>query len=225
VEGHDQLQCSLDQRCDDAPAGLQLAGVDARNDRQRISRLVEWCGALSRVQRQHDMTFRVELIYGELDPPVLTRTWDIDLRYRFTFCNPNVQGAGENAFDRDGLHEGNQLEVPLDARKIERQQILLWLDSCPTAKLVHRDNAVGLDVNLLDGECLVFIDTPAEDPFSGAIEQIEAKDGCKHGTQADRADARPRGADLAGTQLHVQHLLAAKSPVLWFTFEPHSAFA
>ena len=187
LEGHDQLQGGLDLRGADAPAGLQLAGVDAAKHRQRVGRLVERRGALARVQRQHDPTVRVQLIHGQLNAPVRTRPGDVDLRDRFAFGNANAQGVGQDAFDRDGLDQGDQFQVPLHAREIERQQVLLGLDSRPAAQLVHGDNAVGLHVDFLDGERFVFIDQPVERPFAGAIEQIQAKDGRKDGAQADRA--------------------------------------
>ncbi len=182
------------------------------------------CGTLARVQRQHDIAIRVQMIHGQLDAPVTTRSGDVDLCYGFAFGNANAQGVRQDAFDRDGLHQWDHLQVPLNPHEIERQQILLRLDPRPAPQLVHRDNAVGLHVNLLDGERFVLIDQAVERPFAGAVKQIQAKDGREDGPQAYRGHARPCGADLAGAQFHVQHLLAAQPPVLWFTFKPHLLF-
>ena len=131
---------------------------------------------------------------------------------------------GQNSFDGDGLHQRNQLQVPLHPRQIESQQILLGPDSGPAAQLVQRDNAVGLHFDFLDGKCFVSIDQTVERPITGAVEQVQPKASREDSPHADRGQARPRGANLAGAQFHVQHLLASQSPILWFTLKPHSSF-
>src|SRR5207302_7095459 len=103
------------------------------------------------------------------------RARDVDLRDWLPFGDAQAQGVRQDAFDRDGLDEGDHLEVPFHSRQVESEEILLRLDSGPAPQLRERDNAVGLDVQILDGESLVLIDQPVPRPFAGAPEQVCAE--------------------------------------------------
>ena len=101
--------------------------------------------------------------------------------------------CGQDALDRDGTNGRNQFQIPFHRRQIERQQVLPRLDARPAAQLVRRNDAVGLHVDLLDGELRIFIDQTVERPVARAPEQIQPEDRRERDAEAIAA-SRVRAA-------------------------------
>src|SRR5207249_3841504 len=93
------------------------------------------------------------------------------------------------------------------------------------AQLREGDDAVGLNVKVLNGEGLVLVNQPVQRPLAGAPEQKGAEDRREGDPQGDGRQARARDAGLGGADFDVEHLLALEAAVFGFAMEPHAAAA
>ena len=109
-------------------------------------------------------------------PPARVGARHVHLRHRFAFGHADLQRARQDALDRNGIDQRNQFQIAFHRRQIERHQIVAGLHARPPAQLVRRNHAVGLHVNVLDGELGIFINELVERPFARAPEQIKTED-------------------------------------------------
>ncbi len=146
-------------------------------------------GALARVQRQHNVTGGADITRGQLDGLALPGPEHIDLRNRLALKDPNAQGVWGDALDGGRIDQRNHLQLPLHLGQVQGQEVGPRPDAGPTAELVHGDNAVGAQVELLDGKGLVLIDQPVEGPLAAAPDQVGPQD---RGEEAPRPTAARR---------------------------------
>src|SRR6266478_6440048 len=107
------------------------------------------------IQREHDKSIGIELECGGLDPSAGALAWNVDLRDWFPFYHPDPQGPRQHAFDRNGLDQRDKLEIPFYLRQIQCEQVLVRPQASPTTELVDGNHAVGLHIEVLNGEGFV----------------------------------------------------------------------
>jgi hypothetical protein len=87
--------------------------------------------------------------------------------------------------------------------------------------LIGGKNAIGLQIEVAQSEGRILINQPVHHPSAAAPNDKYQQRDAKHYTSNQHAKARPSGAHLAGAQLHVEHILAAKTTVLLFAAKEH----
>ncbi len=68
------------------------------------------------------------------------------------------EGVRQDAFDRDKFNGRLQFQIAFDAHQIQGHEILARPHPGPLANGLRRQHAVGLDLYLLDGKCVVVVD-------------------------------------------------------------------
>ena len=190
AERADQFQRRLHLRRFDAMARLQLIHIQPRDHRQLVAHLRQRNHAQARIQRLHHIAVRVQLKHRHGDAARRVGARDVHLRHRVALGHADFQRARQDALDGNGINRRNQFQIPLHRRQIERDQIVAGLHARPAAQLVRRNHAVGLHLNVLDGELGVFIDELVQRPLARAPEQIKAE----HRAEQDAQPSAPPAA-------------------------------
>jgi hypothetical protein len=135
----------------------------------------------------------------------------------------------------EGLPDQGTIEIPiaphpkdrrrvlacLHPRDVEPQQVLARSNSGPTAQLVNRDYPVVPDFQVLDGKLRVVIKEMVEARLGRAPEQEPPEARHDHATHDNADNARAGRPNLAGAQLHIQHLFAAQTTIFQFAMKEH----
>ena len=157
IEFAHQRQRGADLRGIDLFARLRFGGGNAHQDGQPFVGGRRGAAPL-RVQRAHDVTLLVKVIDGLVGRAVRADKGDDGLRHRVAFVDGQFKGVGQDALDGHELDGRLPFQVAFDAHQIQRHQVFARLGPGPGADGFGGQDAIGLHVNLLDGEGVVFVD-------------------------------------------------------------------
>ncbi len=202
--------------------GCNMKIIQPANHRQLGIHLGQRHRTHPRVQRLHHHAVGVQLIHGNGDAIGAVGARHVHLRDRLALGHPDFQEVRQHALDRNRINDRDHFQIALHRAQIERDEVGAGLDAGPAPQLFRGDLAVGLRVNLLDGEILVFIDERVQPQLADLPKQVQAEESAEHHQEGNARQPHAVRPQVVRAQFHLQHMVPVQPPIsAWFAFKPH----
>src|SRR3954465_4517080 len=96
-----------------------------------------------------------------------------------------------------------QLEVAANPRQIQGKQIIIILYAGPASELFESNHAIGPHIQMMNGECGVFINELAQHPISTSPKKEQGRKHCAGNRQGHSQSSQANAPPLRRAQFYV----------------------